>query len=100
MGSQLPPDLERLGAALTTATARAAAARRHRVAIARRLAACFAAAVLVFAASPYHLGPATAPTGGLFDVESAYGQVHRDPCDPPHGAAADCLVGDPPPQVR
>ena len=100
MGPHLPPDLERLGVTLTEATARAAAARRHQVQILRRLAACLAAGVLVFAATPSHLGPANSPAGALLGLESAFGSVHRDPCDPPHGAAHGCQVADPPPQAR
>ena len=55
----LPPDLERLGEALTHATSRAAAIRRARRIFAARLAACVAAAVMVFAATaPSRLGHA------------------------------------------
>jgi hypothetical protein len=55
--AQLPPDLEALGDALTRAAADAVAARRHRVALRRRVAACVAAGLVVFAAmTPSHLG--------------------------------------------
>ena len=63
-------------------------------------AACLAAGIVVFAATPSHLGPANTPAGALLGVESAFGSVHRDPCDPPHGAAHGCQVADPPPQAR
>jgi hypothetical protein len=57
--ADLPPDLEALGEALTRATTRAAASRRHRVDLRRRLALCVAAGVVVFAAmTPSHLGSA------------------------------------------
>lgn len=100
MAPHLPPDLERLGSTLTEATARAAAVRAHQARVARRLAACVAAGALVFVATPSHLGPANAPGNGWLGLETAYGSVHRGPCDPPHGAAHDCHVEDPPPQAR
>ena len=100
MAPQLPPDLERLGITLTEATARAAAVRRHQVQLRRRLGACLAAGIFVLAATPTHLGPANTPAGALLGVESAFGSVHHDPCDPPHGAAQGCRVADPPPQAR
>ncbi len=100
MAPHLPPDLERLGITLTEATARAAAVRRHQAQVLRRLGACLAAGIVVFAATPSHLGPANTPAGALLGVESAFGSVHHDPCDPPHGAAHGCQVADPPPQAR
>jgi len=100
MAPHLPPDLERLGITLTEATARAAAVRRRQVQVLRRLGACLAAGIVVFAATPSHLGPANTPAGALLGVESAFGSVHHDPCDPPHGAAHGCQVADPPPQAR
>jgi len=100
MAPQLPPDLERLGTTLTEATVRAAAVRRHHVQLRRRLVACLAAGIFVFAATPTHLGPANTPAGALLGVDSAFGSVHHDPCDPPHGAAHGCRVADPPPQAR
>src|SRR3954471_3616944 len=99
MAPQLPPDLERLGTTLTAATARAVAVRRHRIEVRRRIAACLAVGLVVFAASPTHLGPAQTPGGGLLMLQDAYGNV-PDPCDPPHGDAVACLVESPPPQVR
>jgi hypothetical protein len=100
MAPNLPPDLDRLGVTLTEATARAAAVRAHQVRLLRRMAACLAAGVLVFAATPSHLGPATTPGAGWLGLEDAFGSVHRDPCDPPHGAAHGCRVENPPPQAR
>jgi len=49
--AELPPDLERLGDALTQATTRAVAARRRRFQLAGRLVACLTAGMLVFAAT-------------------------------------------------
>ena len=100
MAPHLPPDLERLGITLTEATSHAAAVRAHQLRVLRRMAACFAAGVLVFAATPSHLGPANAPATSWLGLEDAFGSVHRDPCDPPHGAAHGCQVADPPPQTR
>jgi hypothetical protein len=55
----LPPDLSRLGDELTSATARALAARRHRRALLGRGAATALAGVLAIAVlSPAALGPA------------------------------------------
>jgi hypothetical protein len=57
--AHLPPDLEALGDALTHATTRAAALRRHRIDVSRRVAACVAAGLVVFAAAaPSRLGSA------------------------------------------
>ena len=98
MSPPLSPDLERLGAALTAATARAAA-RRHRIEVIRRLAACVTVGLIVFAASPSHVGPALSPAGALLALEDAVASP-ADPCDPPHGTGVDCLVASPPPQVR
>src|SRR3954447_15973922 len=100
MSPPLSPDLERLGATLTVAAARAAAARRHRIEVIRRLAACLLVSLTVFAASPPHVGPAQSPAGDLFRLGDALANPHRDPCEPPHGTAAGCLVESPPPQVR
>jgi hypothetical protein len=104
MAPQLPPDLQRLGDTLTEATARAAVARRRPARLARRLAACLAAGMAVFAAmAPSSLGPAQRATEGLLElaaVENAYGAGPLGPCDPPHGAAAHCLEESPHPQVR
>ena len=100
MSPPLSPDLERLGAALTAATTRAMAARRRRVEVTRRLAACVAVGLFVFAASPAHVGPAQSRAGSLLGLPDALASARSDPCDPPHGDAAGCLVDSPPPQVR
>jgi hypothetical protein len=101
MAPQLPPDLERLGDALTEATARAAVARRRPLTTARRLAACLAAGMAVFAvAAPDDLGPAQRATGGLLGlaaIEQAYGSGR---CDPPHGTGTHCFEASPPAQHR
>jgi len=99
MSPPLSPDLERLGAALTAATTRSAAARRHRIDVGRRLAACLTVGLIVLAASPSHVGPAQSPASGLLGLQDAVASP-RDPCDPPHGTAVGCLVESPPPQVR
>ena len=103
MAPELPPDLDRLGTTLTEATARATQARHRRHTRTRRLAACVAAGVLVFAAMPGQLGPAQPPSGGLLSlasVDEAYGTTQRGPCDPPHGAVIGCLEESPSPQAR
>jgi hypothetical protein len=58
----LPPDLDRLGNALTQAVVRARSVRDHRAGLRRRLAGSLAAGLLVFAATtPSRLGPADQP---------------------------------------
>jgi len=101
MPPRLPPDLERLGDALTDAAARSAVARRRPLTLARRLAACIAAGMAVFAATaPSDLGPAQRATGGLLELAAIDQAYASGPCDPPHGAAVQCLEGTPPAQVR
>jgi hypothetical protein len=101
MAPRLPPDLERLGDALTDATARAAVARRRPLTAVRRLMACLVAGMAVFAATaPTDLGPAQRATDallGLAAIDQAYG---NGPCDPPHGAGTGCLEASPPAQHR
>jgi hypothetical protein len=90
----LPPDLDRLGSALTHAVARARAVRDHRAGLRRRLAGSLAAGLLVFAAmTPSHLGPAdqapfqTAPAeAAVFCDVPRGGQPYRlfEPCVPRH----------------
>src|SRR4051794_23412479 len=89
----LPPDLERLGEALTAAPASTMAARRRRRRLRHRLAACAAVGLLVFAVTtPSRLVPAdstrasppltlaaTGPTGGYVVLDG--------PCDTLHGGA-------------
>ena len=107
--AHLPPDLERLGDALTAATTRATARRRWLTRCAGKLAACVTAATIVLAATaPSHLARNEAP--GPFEivaVDQAYGGMRREPCDPPHGRngreaqlATGCIVEHPPAQVR
>src|SRR3954466_1222140 len=100
---ELPPDLDRLGSALTHAARRAAAARRRRAALRRRLAASIAAGLLVFAAmTPSHLGRA--------DRESFLGFAQADKaeaavfCDVPRGGhqfqlLEPCVPRHPQPQA-
>jgi hypothetical protein len=79
----LPPDLDRLGHALTYATERAVS-RRHRVnSRHRRLVGCALAALCVFASmTPTHLGPADQPDFFSLAIEPA-GAAMR--CDMPRG---------------
>jgi hypothetical protein len=82
--AELPPDLERLGDALTHATTRAAALRRHRIELRRRFAACLLAGLFVFAVM------APSPLGNAVHIEGveqlaaapAYAVTYR--CDRPH----------------
>ena len=79
----LPPDLDRLGHALTHATERAVARRdqvNHRR---RRLVGCAVAAFCVFASmTPTHLGPADQPDFFSLAIEPAGAAVR---CDMPRG---------------
>ena len=79
----LPPDLDRLGHALTHATERAVARRdqvNHRR---RRLVGCAVAAFCVFASmTPTHLGPADQPDFFALAIDSAGAAVR---CDMPRG---------------
>jgi hypothetical protein len=106
----LPPDLDRLGEALTRATARAAAIRRARRMFAARLAACVVAAVMVFAATaPSRLGHADMafpPDSGGVAFTSAVEGTLAVGCDRPHGVVAqsegapgDCTIRRPQPQA-
>lgn len=107
--AHLPPDLERLGDALTAAATRATTRRRTFTRCAGKLAACVTAGTIVLAAaSPTHLAR-NEPPGPLeiAAVDQAYGGTLREPCDPPHGRngrevqlATGCIVEDPPAQVR
>ena len=68
--AELPPDLDRLGRALTHATAHAAARRDARIDRRRRLVGCLMAGLLVFAAmTPSHLGPADKPDFLPFTID-------------------------------
>src|SRR3954464_8361908 len=79
----LPPDLDRLGNALTHAPARRAAA-HPRAGLRRRLAASMVAGLLVFAAmTPSHLGRADQPALlGFAQADNAEAAVF---CDVPRG---------------
>jgi hypothetical protein len=91
----LPPDLERLGEALTAATASTMAARRRRRRLRHRFAACAAAGTLVFAVTtPSRLVPADSTRPGLPWTLAAAGPAGGDvvfdgPCDTLHGGAGD-----------
>jgi hypothetical protein len=79
----LPPDLDRLGHALTHATERAVARRQQAHERRRRLAGCAVAALLVFATmTPTHLGPADQPDFFSLALEPAGAAVR---CDQPRG---------------
>ena len=80
---ELPDDLDRLGHALTCATANAVARRDARADRRRRLVGCLLAGLLVFAAmTPSHLGPADQPTFLQFSIDTAGAAVL---CDQPRG---------------
>ncbi len=108
----LPPDLERLGDALTNATSGEVAARRHRWIMSRRFAACLAAGVLVFAfTAPSRLVSSDSVTQrfpvAFVGAAVARADVLLGPCDVPHGgngryfqAPSGCQITLPPPQAR
>jgi hypothetical protein len=99
----LPPDLDRLGNALTHAVARRAAA-GHRAALRRRLAASMVAGLLVFAAmTPSRLGRADQPALlGFAETDNAEAAVF---CDVPRGSGGTfqllepCIPRHPAPQA-
>jgi hypothetical protein len=79
----LPPDLDRLGHALTHATERAVTRRDQAVTRRRRLVVCAVAAFCVFASmTPTHLGPADQPDFFSLAIEPAGAAVR---CDMPRG---------------
>src|SRR5262249_35803076 len=82
--ADLPPVLERLGAALTPATTRATALRRHRIELRRRFAASLLAGLFVFAVmAPSPLGSAVHIEGvEQLAAAPAYAVTHH--CDRPH----------------
>jgi hypothetical protein len=98
--AELPPDLDSLGDALT----RAVAVRRRRVDRRRRLAACVASGLLVFAATaPGRLG--SGEQGSVlrqFAAVPAFATGGMG-CDRPHGASGSlpqgCDVGRLQPQA-
>ena len=110
MAEPLPPDLDRLGESLTKATAYAVAVRHARRMLLARVAACLAAAVMVFAATaPGRLGHADLAIppdrGGVVFTSSAEGTLAVG-CDRPHGAVAqrdgapgDCTIRRPQPRA-
>jgi hypothetical protein len=89
----LPPDLERLGDALTQAATSAIAARRHRFDVGCRLAVCLAAGTLVFAATtPSRLGAdKRAPVAELFAL-TPDAHLLGGACDRAHGAGGHFQV--------
>jgi hypothetical protein len=101
--AEMPPDLEALGDALTRAAARAAAVRQHRLALRRRLAACVAAGMLVFATmTPSHLG--SADNANLLEQFAAAPALASGfGCDRPRGPGGylpqGCEVGKVQPQA-
>jgi hypothetical protein len=97
----LPPDLDRLGSALTHATERAVARRDQAAWRRRRLAGCALAAICVFASmTPTHLGPADQPDFFSLSIDSA-GAAMR--CDMPRGQRFNyteaCIEQHPAPQA-
>jgi hypothetical protein len=98
----LPPDLDRLGNALTHATARAVARRRSRSDRQRRLAGCLVAGLLVFAAlTPTPLDSADRPQ--LLRLAIAPNASAAVICDQPRGkrfqVTGACVVRHPQPQA-
>jgi hypothetical protein len=82
MADHLPPDLARLGDALTRAAERTATASRRRAERRRRLVSTAAVGALVFAAlTPAALGPAQRQTD--LALEPGF---PPSGCDQPHGA--------------
>jgi hypothetical protein len=79
----LPPDLDRLGSALTHATERAVARRDQAEWRRRRLVGCALSAICVFASmTPTHLGPADQPDFFSLSIDTAGAAVR---CDMPRG---------------
>jgi hypothetical protein len=79
----LPPDLDRLGLALTHATEQAVKRRHTASHRRRRLIGCAVAAFCVFASmTPTHLGPADQPDFFSLALEPAGAAVR---CDMPRG---------------
>jgi hypothetical protein len=98
---ELPDDLDRLGHALTCATANAVARRDARADRRRRLVGCLLAGLLVFAAmTPSHLGSADRPDFLHLTTASAVAAV---PCDQPRGQRFHyneaCIEHHPQPQA-
>jgi len=101
--AELPPDLEALGDALTRATGRAGALRRHRVLLRRKLLASLGAGLVVFAAmTPSQLGTAD-QVPFLQQFATAPAAASSFGCDRPRGHAAylapDCDAHAPQPQA-
>ena len=97
----LPPDLDRLGHALTHATERAVTRRHQAAHRRRRLIGCAVAAFCVFASmTPSHLGPADQPDFFALAIEPA-GAAMR--CDMPRGQHFNhtdaCVERHPAPQA-
>jgi hypothetical protein len=99
----LPPDLDKLGNALTHAVARTDAARAHKAGVRRRLAGSIAAGLLVFAAmTPSHLGQADrTPLLSFAEAEPAEAAIF---CDVPRGGREyqllePCVPRHPAPQA-
>jgi hypothetical protein len=81
--ADLPPDLERLGDALTHATTRATALRRHRIELRRRFAGSLLAGLAVFAVmAPSPLGSAV-HIEGVEQLAAAPAYAVTYPCDRP-----------------
>ncbi len=97
----LPPDLDRLGLALTNATERAVTRRRQVNTRRQRLVGCAVAAFCVFASlTPNHLGPADQPDFFRLAIEPAGAAVR---CDMPRGQRFHytdaCIERHPQPQA-
>ena len=97
----LPPELDRLGSALTHATARAAARRRTRADRRRRIAGGLAAGLFVFAAmAPAQLQRADQPD--FLQLATGQRAEAAEICDRPRGTRSYVTAAcdeDPPPQA-
>jgi hypothetical protein len=102
--AELPPDLEALGEALTRATTRAGALRRHRLLLRRKLLASIGAGILMFAAmTPSQLGNSDQVPLLLQQFTTAPAAASSFGCDRPRGHGAyrspDCDAGPAQPQA-
>jgi hypothetical protein len=101
--AELPPDLEALGETLTRAAGRAAALRRQRMLLRRKLLASLGAGMVVFAAmTPSQLGNSD-QVPFLQQFTTAPAAASSFGCDRPRGHAAyrapDCDARAPQPQA-
>jgi hypothetical protein len=93
---QLPPDLSRLGDAITTAAERRLQARRHRSELLGRIAVTGVAAAMAFAILFPGALTDSEPPGGALQLVSSSATYVPTACDQPRGAtlsaARPCAV--------